>query len=833
MPLWYRKATALFYQNNVITDDEIVELADCCFRDEPFKIENVNLISHGEKAGFIIKSIAGVEGVNAICSDKPLSFNSKGITVVYGLNGSGKSGYIRILKMISGAKYREDIKNNIYSDVQIHPKASITITSLEGEDCTYECDLRKPGEHEELTNIDIFDTKISNAYMREAKEATYEPWVFGYFVYMADVADRIKKELEKRKTGCIQKPYAFPEELRDSKSYRKLESISYKTKKEDFPSKWSESEEYKLTELKNNNQAAILKTKLDRNQDRAKNTSVLEQYVASINSFFSEQNWDAIDRARGNLQEAIKLKEDAEIAFKQNASEQDADSVGADSWKALWKYARQYYDNFMLPETRIDFARAGSVCPLCGQKITNHECIARMESIDSYVNGKVLEEEARLRKEYRLLLQQFPVLKKQEELETIIDLAGIPDQMTAIVNQNSLLESYKSELQDEDNDEIKRFDTSILNNIVSRHVLDLQNERTAINELMTSEKQKTLETSIRELEATKCLTTQYNTIEYNIGILNRIHDIEVAEKQLSTNKITSKSKELASQLITADYIDRFQREMTTLTKNNLEVKLKQQRAGKGRIPYRVVLVDSAGDNISPQDILSEGENRVTSLAAFFAETSGRQEKVPLVFDDPISSLDYNYENLVINRLLQAATERQVIVFTHRISMVVGLYDGAKKRTIDYNEVSLRSSRTKKGVPYDNSDVGGKASSKLNVLINNDFAKLKKLDDTSEEYHNQFHNICHEFRNIVEKSIEEVLIGGVVQRFRKDVQTQNRLYRLAEITKEDCEMFDQLMTKYSYYDHSMSDEAPLIELTYDELETDLIQLQSWIKERNNH
>ena len=181
MPLWYRKATALYYQNNIITDEEIINLADCCFRDEPFMVEKINLITHGNKPEFMIKSISDVKGVNAICSDRPLNFNANGITVVYGLNGSGKSGYIRILKMISGAKYREEIINNIYTAKPIHPEASITITSPEGKEFKYVCDLRKPGEHDALTNIDIFDTRISNAYMREAKEAAYEPWVFGYF----------------------------------------------------------------------------------------------------------------------------------------------------------------------------------------------------------------------------------------------------------------------------------------------------------------------------------------------------------------------------------------------------------------------------------------------------------------------------------------------------------------------------------------------------------------------------------------------------------------------------------------------------------------------------
>lgn len=835
MPLWYRKATALYYQNNVITDEEIINLADCCFRDEPFMVEKINLITHGNKPEFMIKSISGVKGVNAICSDRPLNFNVNGITVVYGLNGSGKSGYIRILKMISGAKYREEIINNIYTAKPIHPEASITITSPEGKDFKYVCDLRKPGEHDALTNIDIFDTRISNAYMREAKEAAYEPWVFGYFAYMAEVADRIKRELETRKNKCVKKPYAFPENLKDSDSYRKLDSISYTSKLNDFPSVWSEKEENELIDLKSNNQAVVLKTKLERNQDRIKNTMILKSYIDSFSAFFSEQNWDSIQKTKQKLQKAIKVNTEAEMLFKQNASDHDASSVDVESWKALWKYARQYYDSVIFPEIKIGFTQNGSVCPLCGQIVADHDCIKRMESIDSYVNGKVLEEERRLREEYNALLEQFPLLKHNDEIEAVIDLAGIPKQKKEVfVSQNILLESYSSELHDKKtNIDIEKFDISILSKIVSEHLSFLEEERKTIDEDMSSEKQILLEETIRELEATKQLTTQFATIDYNIRVLSEIHEIEIAEKQLSTNRITSKSKELATHLITADYLERFQREMQSLTKNNLDVKLEQQRAGKGKIPYKVVLVDSMGNNVSPQEILSEGENRVTSLAAFFAETSGRQENVPLVFDDPISSLDYNYENLVISRLLQAASARQVVVFTHRISMVVGLCDGAKKKNINYSEVSLRSSKRKKGVPYDNSDIGGKAGAKLNTLINNDLAKLKKtIDDTSEEYEKAFHSICHEFRNIVEKSIEEVLIGGVVQRFRKDIQTQNRLYKLSEITREDCEMFDQLMTKYSYYDHSMSDEAPLNELTIDELESDLKRLQLWIKTRGN-
>lgn len=834
MPLWFRKATELYYKNGIISDEDISFLADSCFRDEPFSVENINLINHGKKAEFAIMSISDVQGVNAICSDKPLTFNPTGLSIVYGCNGSGKSGYIRILKMISGAKYREEIKNNIYSSKTIHPKACISITDSEGGICSYDCDLQIPGEYESLSTIDIFDTKVSNAYMKEAKEATYEPWVFEYFAYMADVANRIKVELETRKQQCHEIPYSFPENLKESSSFRKLQSITYKTKAEEFPSEWTEIDEEDLKRKKSNNNRETLLIKKERIKDKQKNTDLLESYFVKFISFFSDESWERIQKEQNKLRLTIKLREDSEKLFSQNASEIDAESINNASWKSMWKYARQYYDEIIKPEKNDKFAQLGSICPLCGQILTDCECVVRMESIDSYINGKVIEDEEQERTTYNSLLNVFPTLKNEDELSSLIELAGLGNKKSELLKQNQILQDYCSVVHDEkQNLNINKYDTSILKNILSEHKDYLVYEGDAINELLTSDKQKQLEIEICELEATKHLTTQHTTIRNNIDILNKIHTIEKAERLLATNKITTKSKELATQIITEDYINRFKKELRNLTKNSLEVELKPQRAGKGRIPYKVVLVDSSGKSVSPQDILSEGENRVASLAAFFAESEGRQENVPLVFDDPISSLDYNYEQLVVDRLIEAASKRQVIVFTHRISLVVELQDVAKKNGVKCDEISLLFNKYKKGVPSKTSDITGSAKSQLNNLINDDLAKLKKLqleDEFSSNYRKAFHNVCHEFRNIVEKSIEEDLIGGVVKRFQRDIKTKDCLHKLSEITKEDCDMYDCLMTRYSYYDHSMADETPLIEISIEDLENDMLTLKTWIKER---
>ena len=59
-------------------------------------------------------------------------------------------------------------------------------------------------------------------------------------------------------------------------------------------------------------------------------------------------------------------------------------------------------------------------------------------------------------------------------------------------------------------------------------------------------------------------------------------------------------------------------------------------------------------NDKPQNILSEGERRIISLAAFLADVSDKPGAAPFVFDDPISSLDNDFEWHVACRLVELA-----------------------------------------------------------------------------------------------------------------------------------------------------------------------------------
>ncbi|MDP3617342.1 MAG: AAA family ATPase, partial [Rhodoferax sp.] len=61
-----------------------------------------------------------------------------------------------------------------------------------------------------------------------------------------------------------------------------------------------------------------------------------------------------------------------------------------------------------------------------------------------------------------------------------------------------------------------------------------------------------------------------------------------------------------------------------------------------------------------------GEQRCLSIAAFFAELSTADDPSGIVFDDPVSSLDFQWRGSVAQRLVEESKRRQVIVFTHDV-----------------------------------------------------------------------------------------------------------------------------------------------------------------------
>ena len=205
---------------------------------------------------------------------------------------------------------------------------------------------------------------------------------------------------------------------------------------------------------------------------------------------------------------------------------------------------------------------------------------------------------------------------------------------------------------------------------------------------------------------------------------------------------------------------------------------------------------------------------------------------PFIFDDPISSLDHDFEWSVATRLAELAKTRQVLVFTHRLSLYGAMEDVAKKIGDDwkkqhFRQLCIEAYSGDAGHPVDQATWNAKTEKANNILLDR-LGAAKRAGDTGggEVYRSLAQGICSDFRKLLERTVEDDLLNEVVKRHRRSVTTDNRLGALPYIESADCQLIDNLMTKYSCYEHSQSQEVPVFIPEEPELRADIESLKHW-------
>jgi hypothetical protein len=270
--------------------------------------------------------------------------------------------------------------------------------------------------------------------------------------------------------------------------------------------------------------------------------------------------------------------------------------------------------------------------------------------------------------------------------------------------------------------------------------------------------------------------------------------------------------------------------LETLGASRVRVAISKTRTEKGQVWHQIKLKDNKLA-AKTGEVLSEGELRIVSLAAFLADVVANKSKTPLIFDDPISSLDQDFEELTAARLVGLSKSRQVIVFTHRLSLLAMLEDAAEKAAIQCRVVSLQRESWGTGEPNEPPLPAQKPKKALNTLIDQRLPKARKVwtGEGNTPYQVEAKALCSDIRITVERLIENDLLADVVQRFRRPISTQGKIDKLARIKPADCAFLDAMMTKYSRYEHAQPGEAPVPLPEPDELAGDLQKLKAWLDE----
>nr|VFJ65749.1 MAG: hypothetical protein BECKDK2373C_GA0170839_11357 [Candidatus Kentron sp. DK] len=775
-----------------------------------------------------LSSIRDVEGVNALAPKRPLEFGKGNFTVVYGLNGSGKSGYVRLLKHACGAREAGTLHPDVYKPGSAVQKACISFEQ-DGNSKTHT--WSGDGICDDLKSVDIFDTSFGKFFVSSEAEVSYEPPVLSFFSSLIDACEKVASALDAEANRHQSKKPNIPADKKVTPEGIWYESISAKTTTQDIDKHcaFSSTDETEMQTLQQRlaEQAPTEKAKQFRKQQQHIDTLVrdAQKYLGQL----SDENFRRILAAKkkSNLKKTA-----ADTAAEKVFSGSELEGIGSDVWKQLWEAARNYSVSTAYKEADYPNVSDASRCVLCHQTLTQ-EAKNRLISFENFVKGEMQKAATDAAKEYEAASQTIEALPTSETLKTRIDATGIQrDEFSSQVKEFfAQLQARKDQLPGIDSEEaIPNLSPASPEWIedANAHSKGLGESAAKYDEDAKKDNREEIRKKLNSLQARKWLSENHTAIEEEVDRLERLNRIQKAKKSTNTKALSQKKGELAEALITDAFVQRFNAELKALGASQVKVDLVKSKVSRGRVLHKLQLRGASQSGLA--DVLSEGESRIVSIAAFLADVTGKSNQAPFIFDDPISSLDQSYEEAVVQRLIELSQDKQVIVFTHRLSLLGTVRHFAKKKSIKPDVVSIRSVDWGTGepapIPLSQSDI----KSALNTLMDQQYRDAKKKNENGEFEQAEIllKSICSDFRTLVERSIENDLLCGVVQRFQRSVDTL-KLKELAKLKDADINLLDSLMTKYSGFEHSQPAESPVNLPEPDKLLEDMTELRRWRKD----
>ncbi len=828
-PKWLQAVARKIIDGKSVDLDEI---ADFTLKEAMGKFGGANfllplgLFGVGDKTTLRLGSIGAIEGINALAPKSPLDFGKHNLAVIYGLNGSGKSGYVRILKHACGARQPGELHPNVF-DHQLTEQKSLITYDKDGESISYDW-VVADGPIADLCGVDIFDTQCGRIYASGENEVSYEPPVLSFLSDLIAVSEDVGNRLDIRIAKLPSTKPKLPGNFSTTDSGRWFNSITAKTPDETITQhcEWTDGNETELGDLQKRLAEKSPKDQARTLRTQKKHLDSLIDTLEASNKALSDENCNIFF----GLKKALDTtKAAATAAAEQVFQNAPLEGIGTDVWKQLWEKARQFSEQEAYKEIQFPNVGEDARCVLCQQPLGDEakECL---HSFEDFVRG-ALEAEA---KEAETALQKaigdLPAEQTDEKLREKLSAGGwnedeITDSLIVIfeafkARQSELLEAYSI-------DELSELPESV-QWLEAARAKSAGYEKSALqyDEDAKGDNREQLEARSLELQANKWLNQQQKSIQAEKKRLIQLDFLEEAKRLTNTKALSRKKGELAELLITEAFVQRFNDELKRLRAGNINVELAKTKTTKGRVLHKLRLCGTRGCGL--EDVLSEGEFRIIAIAAFLADVAGKAGVTPFVFDDPISSLDQDYEEAVVQRLVDLANDRQVIVFTHRLSLLSLIQDYGKKADNEPHLICVRQESWGVGEPGDTPLSVKKPEKALNYLLDHrlTFASnvLKKMG--KENYEWIAKAMCSEFRILLERLIESDLMADVVQRYRRAVKTVGKLHRLSLITDNDCKLFDEMMTKYSKFEHSQPVEAPVQMPQPEEFKRDFETIKQW-------
>lgn len=846
-PAWQRDALRRLLRNGTVTQDDIDELAAIAAQSHGLQLHDDPPpeavpwapadLPQDESGSAVVRLLAIREtvNVNALMPGQLLRFGDSGMTVIYGDNGAGKSGYARILRRACRARsHGNAILPNVFgtpssgaAEAKIDYAHGATTATLDWNDAA-----SAPAT---LSSVSFFDSECASIHVGKANDLAYTPFGLDLLPKLVEVCQAVRTALAKAKNdteSAKPKPLAEPVAAVGTRVRTALEAITPSSDMQTFINlaTLDGTDKMRMEAL-----AGLLRDdplaaagELDLKVERVRR---LEATLSSVEAALAGPR---IDELRAAMNEVDVAKTAARVAAEEAFSGQPLAHVGSEIWARLWEAARRYSEVEAYPSSAFPLLDSEARCVLCQEPLPD-SARNRLRGFGAFVRGDLQGSVAKAEETLAAIWRGLrgADIKRSEYRDSLDDLELLDEALATDVRLclASVLRRYRCLSQGHARAVWRNPPESRVAPLARLSELHgaLVQKAATLRASASAPDRRVLFDEYRELQARKWLSGVLDDVEREIDRRRRLLALSEALDETQTNAITSLSSKLTDEYVTEAVCKRFRAEVRALGGEYLRIAL---ASGGGKYGQKLLRVEfaSAGTGAAVPAILSEGESTCIALAGFFAELATEATGSGLVFDDPVSSLDHRWRRLVAERLVAEAEARQVIIFTHDLVFLLDLAEQCKAAALPLTLSHLQRTADGAGLCLDGLPWGGMTTrERLGVLkTKTQSARSAHEKQGQLAYEPLAHETYALLREAWERAVEEVLLGGAVMRFQRGIQTQ-KLRKLDDITGADLDAVQAGMTKASRFilghDAAVAVNEPLPAPA--ELEQDVRDLESLV------
>jgi hypothetical protein len=779
-----------------------------------------------EPGRLVLRSIDDCSGVNALSPGQRIPFNQH-LTLVYGENASGKTGYVRIVKSAAGVRKAEPIIPDIHRvSAPSTPRALITY-ALDDREATYHW---RGMSDPTFSRIAIFDSGAVDIHLAPDLTYVFTPRELALFRYTHTSIDAVRAALENEVANTRPRGnpflsafsrgttiYPLIETLGPTTDIRGLEELGALTAEEHAELDALAASIEGLATAGGDVAVAVFSNR----------ATVLGHLMTLANAAIT---FDAAAHAAAVGEEAEARRLHEEVAARVTAHL----ALTANE-RPSWQEFVEAADRYVAAMRRDDYPAQGDACIFCRQPLGD-EAQARIHAYREFASGasaRRADAAHRTAAEAAIALVGAPVTDALAALSTLLAgvtsgearsaWAGLAHRLVDAVKQaQAQLSAGATVAEAESLRALGREAVPIFRTVAAETATTIQGMRASETERAALlDRDRTRRAS---LEARKTLGRLLPDIRAHVNRATYAARLETFLQRFQglLRGLTEVAKAASSEMLNGNFERYFDQECRALRAPTVRLDFPGRRGQAAR--RKTVGVEHPLDRI-----LSEGEQKVIALADFLAEARLRAGSAPIVFDDPVSSLDHKRLAEVVDRIVALSAEHQVIVFTHDVWFVAQILDELAKTPEAVTILDVLDHGGLKGIvrptTYPRFERLAAIKGRINVGIQ--AAEHASLGDEQEK---AVRETWGHVRSWCEMIVEQELFHGVFQRLRPNIAMTNlaniNFDRLAAAVEVVHATFEKACRHT--YAHSQPMDVVSVRPTVAELREDWERLQDAVK-----